>query len=155
MGSKKATRKMEQASSLDASLPVGPRATPPAPVTNVHGPLVSTTSPAARLKARSKLQEELLRTERQNASAAARAEQLAEQAFAKHLADEKAAEDRRAKAATCEAEKGIPCPACGGRFHEVVSTHRSILGRLRRRRECQRCRERFTTYERVHAAPKR
>lgn len=42
------------------------------------------------------------------------------------------------------------CPYCGGRESEVVETRESIdLDTIRRRRTCQGCDKRFTTYERV------
>lgn len=44
----------------------------------------------------------------------------------------------------------MKCPYCGSRETEVVETRDSEdLETIRRRRECQGCRKRFTTYERV------
>jgi|SRR5579872_5292086 len=42
------------------------------------------------------------------------------------------------------------CPYCGGRETEVVETRdNEDLGTIRRRRSCNKCEKRFTTYERV------
>lgn len=44
------------------------------------------------------------------------------------------------------------CPYCGGRESEVVETRENAdLDTIRRRRCCQGCEKRFTTYERVEA----
>lgn len=44
------------------------------------------------------------------------------------------------------------CPYCGGRESEVVETRENVdLDTIRRRRCCQGCEKRFTTYERVEA----
>jgi len=43
----------------------------------------------------------------------------------------------------------MPCPFCGAADSRVIDT-RQVGGGIRRRRECQRCHQRFTTYE--HAA---
>lgn len=45
----------------------------------------------------------------------------------------------------------MPCPFCGAEDTRVVDT-RQVGDAIRRRRECQRCRQRFTTYERVAKA---
>ena len=45
---------------------------------------------------------------------------------------------------------GMRCPYCTGSSH-VVDT-REVTEAIRRRRECDACRQRFTTYERVSAA---
>jgi len=42
----------------------------------------------------------------------------------------------------------MPCPFCGANDTRVIDT-REVGDGIRRRRECQRCRQRFTTYERV------
>ncbi len=42
----------------------------------------------------------------------------------------------------------MPCPFCGADDTRVIDT-RQVGDGIRRRRECQRCRQRFTTYERV------
>ena len=42
----------------------------------------------------------------------------------------------------------MKCPHCGGAGSRVIDT-RSSGERIRRRRECGHCQERFTTYERV------
>ena len=44
------------------------------------------------------------------------------------------------------------CPFCG-HPHSRVTDSRVVESGVRRRRECQSCRLRFTTYERVQAAP--
>lgn len=44
----------------------------------------------------------------------------------------------------------MKCPFCGSTETEVVETRDSEdLSTIRRRRECQKCQKRFTTYERV------
>lgn len=44
----------------------------------------------------------------------------------------------------------MKCPYCGSNESEVVETRDSEdLASIRRRRECQKCGKRFTTYERV------
>ncbi|MBT9258785.1 MAG: transcriptional regulator NrdR [Clostridiales bacterium] len=46
------------------------------------------------------------------------------------------------------------CPLCGEGETKVVETRLAEDGKaLRRRRECLRCRHRFTTYERIHGGP--
>ena len=40
------------------------------------------------------------------------------------------------------------CPFCGATDARVVDT-RDVSGGIRRRRECSKCRQRFTTYERI------
>lgn len=40
----------------------------------------------------------------------------------------------------------MPCPFCGAADSRVIDT-RQVRGGIRRRRECQRCHQRFTTYE--------
>ncbi len=45
----------------------------------------------------------------------------------------------------------MPCPFCGAEDSRVLDT-RQVGDAIRRRRECQRCRQRFTTYERVARA---
>jgi transcriptional repressor NrdR len=40
----------------------------------------------------------------------------------------------------------MPCPFCGAADSRVIDT-RQVGGGIRRRRECQRCHQRFTTYE--------
>jgi len=46
----------------------------------------------------------------------------------------------------------MKCPYCGERDSRVVDTREAGDG-IRRRRECKICEQRFTTYERVYAAP--
>jgi len=45
----------------------------------------------------------------------------------------------------------MPCPFCGAEDTRVIDT-RQVGDAIRRRRECQACRQRFTTYERVAKA---
>lgn len=46
----------------------------------------------------------------------------------------------------------MQCPFCGHNQSKVIDSRESPDG-VRRRRECQRCELRFTTYERVHTTP--
>ncbi len=46
----------------------------------------------------------------------------------------------------------MKCPYCSERNSRVVDTREAGDG-IRRRRECLACKQRFTTYERVHSAP--
>ncbi len=49
----------------------------------------------------------------------------------------------------------MQCPFCGTDKDRVVDSRSSDGGKaVRRRRECSRCTRRFTTYERVEAAPR-
>lgn len=41
------------------------------------------------------------------------------------------------------------CPHCRKRIQGVVHDSRWTIAAIRRRRSCERCRERFTTYERI------
>lgn len=43
-------------------------------------------------------------------------------------------------------EIGIPCPNCGGDSH-VIDSRSAPRSRIRRRRKCMECFDRFTTYE--------
>ena len=43
----------------------------------------------------------------------------------------------------------MKCPFCGSEKHHVVDSRTTSDGEIRRRRECQSCDNRFTTYERV------
>ena len=45
----------------------------------------------------------------------------------------------------------MPCPFCGAEDTRVIDT-RQVGDAIRRRRECQSCHQRFTTYERVARA---
>jgi transcriptional repressor NrdR len=45
-----------------------------------------------------------------------------------------------------EKEDRMPCPFCGAGDSRVIDT-RQVGDGIRRRRECQRCHQRFTTYE--------
>jgi transcriptional repressor NrdR len=48
----------------------------------------------------------------------------------------------------------MKCPFCNSVDHEVVETRVAEEGRsLRRRRECSKCKKRFTTYERIDKLP--
>ncbi len=48
----------------------------------------------------------------------------------------------------------MQCPACRHKESHVLESRSADLGRsVRRRRECLRCQERFTTYERVEVIP--
>src|SRR3990172_11782471 len=48
----------------------------------------------------------------------------------------------------------MKCPYCNDNQSEVVETRDSEdLATIRRRRECLKCKKRFTTYERVENAP--
>ena len=44
------------------------------------------------------------------------------------------------------------CPSCNSEESKVIDSRESPDG-IRRRRECLRCRQRYTTYERVHTVP--
>jgi len=49
----------------------------------------------------------------------------------------------------------MQCPFCGNNNDKVVDSRSSEGGRtVRRRRECQDCRRRYTTYERPDDAPR-
>lgn len=48
----------------------------------------------------------------------------------------------------------MKCPACGYKETKVVDSRLSTEGRsIRRRRECLKCRKRFTTYEHIEQVP--
>ena len=48
----------------------------------------------------------------------------------------------------------MKCPYCGFAQHRVVDSRESMEAvALRRRRECERCNKRFTTYERIDEIP--
>ena len=47
----------------------------------------------------------------------------------------------------------MKCPFCGGTDSKVVDSRDTETGTIRRRRECQDCRKRFTTYERIETVP--
>jgi transcriptional regulator NrdR family protein len=49
---------------------------------------------------------------------------------------------------------GIDCPACGSKDTEVVDS-RPGPSSIRRRRECDSCGERFTTYEKTPGGQER
>lgn len=41
----------------------------------------------------------------------------------------------------------MKCPSCNNKKSSVTNSRLSKLGNIRRRRECSKCGERFTTYE--------
>lgn len=43
----------------------------------------------------------------------------------------------------------MKCPFCSSNRTKVVDTRRDVQGNVRRRRECRKCNERFTTLERA------
>ena len=48
----------------------------------------------------------------------------------------------------------MKCPYCGFGQDRVVDSHESKeADAIRRRRECERCNRRFTTYERIDEIP--
>lgn len=48
----------------------------------------------------------------------------------------------------------MKCPYCGNNNHKVVDSRTSGEGRsIRRRRECEKCKRRFTTYEYIEESP--
>ncbi|MBM3251753.1 MAG: transcriptional repressor NrdR [Candidatus Omnitrophica bacterium] len=48
----------------------------------------------------------------------------------------------------------MKCPYCGNKNNKVVDSRDSLEGvSIRRRRECLKCKRRFTTYEHVEAMP--
>ncbi len=55
-----------------------------------------------------------------------------------------------AKSSTVTAN--MNCPSCDNEESKVIDSRESPDG-IRRRRECLRCRQRYTTYERVHTVP--
>ena len=60
-------------------------------------------------------------------------------------------EDTSAACGGCITANGchmLKCPNCGYAESKVIDS-RDLAGGVRRRRECLRCRSRFTTYERV------
>ena len=46
----------------------------------------------------------------------------------------------------------MQCPFCGSTKHRVIDS-REAADAIRRRRQCEACEERFTTYERAQAVP--
>jgi len=46
-------------------------------------------------------------------------------------------------------DRGLRCRHCGCRHFRVIYTRRAWGGKLVRRRECQNCRQRVTTTERI------
>lgn len=49
--------------------------------------------------------------------------------------------------------KGIRCPECGSGYFRTIETRAESLGRIRRRRECNECGHRMTTFERPVSQP--
>ena len=47
----------------------------------------------------------------------------------------------------------MKCPYCGKEGSKVLDSRRSEDGSIRRRRECEECKRRFTTYEKLEASP--
>ena len=45
------------------------------------------------------------------------------------------------------------CPSCGSPDSKVIDSRPSDARSIRRRRECQQCQKRFTTYEMIEAVP--
>jgi transcriptional regulator NrdR family protein len=50
-------------------------------------------------------------------------------------------------------DRGIRCRRCGGRKFRVVYTRRAYGAKVIRRRECQTCSQRLTTWERAIGGP--
>lgn len=47
----------------------------------------------------------------------------------------------------------MKCPACGSNDFKVLDSRPTDSQTIRRRRECQKCQKRFTTYEIIEAVP--
>ena len=47
----------------------------------------------------------------------------------------------------------MKCPYCGKEDSKVLDSRRAEDGSIRRRRECEQCKRRFTTYEKLEASP--
>ncbi|TQQ84471.1 transcriptional repressor NrdR [Peptacetobacter hominis] len=47
----------------------------------------------------------------------------------------------------------MQCPFCGHRESKVIDSRHSDSSSIRRRRECEQCKRRFTTYEKIEMAP--
>lgn len=45
------------------------------------------------------------------------------------------------------------CPYCEGKEFKVVDSRHTDANSIRRRRECESCKRRFTTYEKIEVAP--
>lgn len=50
-------------------------------------------------------------------------------------------------------DRGLRCCKCGGRQFRVIYTRRANGGKVIRRRECQCCSQRITTWERAIGGP--
>jgi transcriptional repressor NrdR len=49
--------------------------------------------------------------------------------------------------------EGMQCPFCGTEDTKVIDSRDSDAFETRRRRECEKCSKRFTTYERIEQSP--
>ena len=47
----------------------------------------------------------------------------------------------------------MQCPFCGYRESKVIDSRHTDSNTIRRRRECESCKRRFTTYEKIEMAP--
>lgn len=47
----------------------------------------------------------------------------------------------------------MQCPFCGFRESKVIDSRHTDSNTIRRRRECEECKKRFTTYEKIETAP--
>ena len=47
----------------------------------------------------------------------------------------------------------MKCPFCGGKDSEVIDTRHTNNSSIRRRRVCESCGKRFTTYEKIETVP--
>ena len=47
----------------------------------------------------------------------------------------------------------MQCPFCGFRESKVVDSRHTDPNTIRRRRECEECKKRFTTYEKIETTP--
>ena len=47
----------------------------------------------------------------------------------------------------------MQCPFCGFRESKVVDSRHTDQNTIRRRRECEECKKRFTTYEKIETTP--
>lgn len=47
----------------------------------------------------------------------------------------------------------MQCPFCGFRESKVVDSRHTDSNTIRRRRECEKCKKRFTTYENIEMTP--
>ena len=47
----------------------------------------------------------------------------------------------------------MKCPYCGSENLKVVDSRSADDGSIRRRRQCEECKKRFTTYEKIETLP--